>query len=661
MHPSRTRKRSSARFVAFVFIMLTSVILLAQTNNNKDKKPASNPPAKPAPAKPAPPPPRPAGGSSSGVSRAPSTGTGARTGPTTGNTGVSRGPTTANSGTNRGPTTANSGINRGPTTANPGTSRGPTANGATANTSIKPGTNGGKPGATNSGNGPANGTKGPTASTSINPGTNGGKPGTNGGKPGANNAANGTNGSSTSRNINGGGSGRPLAKGMTRTELKGGSSFERRSNGRLSDVHDARRGMDVHRGINGNRSVAVERRDHSRLVAERGRPGYIHRGYSYHGRDYARRTYYYHGRVYDRYYRGYGYRGVYLNVYAPVRYYPVGFYGWVYNPWYTPVVYPWGWVGSPWYGYYGGYFTPYPVYPTASLWLTDYLISRDLEAAYQARQEAQIQGEQLTGAAPLTPEVKQMIADEVKNQIALENAEAQQNARNQEPDPGSSGIARMLSDGRAHVFVAGAALDVVDTSGNECAISDGDALQMTTPPPPDATSANLVVLSSKGGRECAKSATVQVSLNDLQDMQNHMRETIDQGMQELQTKQGSGGLPAAPPSARTAPVDVGFTKEAPPPDPNGAAEVNQQLAEADQAEKEVVSQAGQETEEPSSRPAAPSGPAGGTVTVALGQSIAEVRANFGAPLTVIDLGPKKIYKYKDMQVTFKDGKVSDVK
>ena len=35
-------------------------------------------------------------------------------------------------------------------------------------------------------------------------------------------------------------------------------------------------------------------------------------------------------------------------------------------------------------------------------------------------------------------------------------------------------------------------------------------------------------------------------------------------------------------------------------------------------------------------------------------------ASLGAPITVIDLGPKKVYKYKDMKITFKDGKVSDV-
>jgi hypothetical protein len=32
----------------------------------------------------------------------------------------------------------------------------------------------------------------------------------------------------------------------------------------------------------------------------------------------------------------------------------------------------------------------------------------------------------------------------------------------------------------------------------------------------------------------------------------------------------------------------------------------------------------------------------------------------GAPSRIVDLGPKKIYVYKDLKVTFKGGKVSDV-
>jgi hypothetical protein len=164
-----------------------------------------------------------------------------------------------------------------------------------------------------------------------------------------------------------------------------------------------------------------------------------------------------------------------------------------------------------------------------------------------------------------------------------------------------------------------------------------------------------VVLSSKGGLECRKSAVVTVALADLQDMQNHMRETIDQGLQELQEKQGKGGLPAAPPSAMAAPVNTAFAQSAPPPDQNAVAEINQELKDADLAEKDVISQAQLEpgTQLRRLRPRPPK-------TIALGQSINEVTAILGPPVTVVDLGSKQIYKYKDLKVSFKDGKVFDV-
>jgi hypothetical protein len=72
-----------------------------------------------------------------------------------------------------------------------------------------------------------------------------------------------------------------------------------------------------------------------------------------------------------------------------------------------------------------------------------------------------------------------------------------------------------------------------------------------------------------------------------------MRETIDRGMAEMQAKQGKGGLPAAPPSAITAPSAAAFAQLAPPPDPNAATEINQQLQAADQSEQDVTTQASQ--------------------------------------------------------------------
>ena len=453
----------------------------------------------------------------------------------------------------------------------------------------------------------------------------------------------------------------PAPRGATEHATKSGSAVRTRPGGRVSDVHDARRGMDVHHGLDGGRRVSVARHDGSHLYAEHGRRGYVERGYHYHGHEYNHRAYYYHGHEYNRYYRGYGYRGVYLNVYAPGYYYGPGFYGWAYNPWAAPIAYGWGWGGAPWLGFYGGFFTPYSVYPSASFWLTDYLISENLQAAYAARQEAAIAaGEAAAASGPpaLTPEVKQQIADEVKAQLALENQEATQTAQNQEVDPASSGIARMLGDGHPHVFVVGGGLDLTDATGAECAVSEGDALALKTPPPADATAADLVVLASKGGKECQSGGTVSVNLTDLQEMQNHLRETIDTGLKELQAKQGKGGLPAAPPSAQAPPKESPFAEVAPPPDPKDAADIQQQSQQADAAEAEVVSEASADGTAIAATPAtaAPAAP----VTVALGQSMDEVKAILGKPMKTADLGPKTIYYYDGMKVVFKGGKVSDV-
>ncbi len=450
----------------------------------------------------------------------------------------------------------------------------------------------------------------------------------------------------------------PPSRGSSERVTSNGSVVRMRSNGRPSDVHDARRGMDVHQGLNGGRRIVAEHADHSRAVFQRGRPGYVQRPYSFHGHDFARRTYFYHGQMYSHFYHGYGFRGLYLNVYAPGFYFAPGFYGWAYNPWRAPIVFGWGWGASPWYGYYGYYFAPYPAYPSASYWLTDYMISSDLQSAYAAHAEAgEMDGAPPAMAGPpeLTPDVKQQIADEVRNQLALENQEAQQNAQQQDIDPGSSGLGRMLDDaarGKQHVFVVGTALDVVDANQAECALSDGDVLALETAPPADATTAELVVLSSKGGVECAKQDTVAISLDDLQEMQNHMRETIDQGLQELQKKQGKSGLPAAPVAPQMQPAL--YVSIAPPQDPSVATELQQESQLGDQAEQDVTGAVAPTGEmPPHTAPIA-------SASVTLGQTISQVEGMLGQPNSKALLGPKVIYNYNGMKIIFKDGKVADV-
>jgi hypothetical protein len=277
------------------------------------------------------------------------------------------------------------------------------------------------------------------------------------------------------------------------------------------------------------------------------------------------------------------------------------------------------------------------------------MISTSLQAAYQAQVEAQ-QTAALSNPAPLSPDVKQEIADEVQRQVALENAESQ-TGQSGEPDAASSSIQRMLTDGVQHVFVAGVDLDVVDAGGNECAISQGDALQLTAQNDPNATAINLAVLASKGGKECPKGDTVAVQLQDLQDMQNHMRETVDQGLQELQKKQGTGGLPAAPAAARAAPVESAMASSAPPPpsEQEVAGELSAESKDADAAEKEAAGDTGGAASASAEPP-----------TVGLGQTPDQVTAALGQPKTIMNLGPKKIYVYQDMKVTFNGGKVTNI-
>lgn len=191
----------------------------------------------------------------------------------------------------------------------------------------------------------------------------------------------------------------------------------------------------------------------------------------------------------------------------------------------------------------------------------------------------------------LSPDVQQQVANEIKNQVALENAEAAQNAQGQTPDPASSGVARMLGDGQLHVFVVDNPIDVVDASGAECALGSGDVLKTIAPPAPTDTTASLTVLASSSN-ECVLSDSVAVNFADLQEMQNHMRQMIDQGLDTIQQNQGQPGVPAAPPAAAAATAaPATFAPLAPPPDPNATAEVSQQNQQANQSVAQVAAQA----------------------------------------------------------------------
>jgi hypothetical protein len=468
--------------------------------------------------------------------------------------------------------------------------------------------------------------------------------------------------------------GHPAPAGSHETHAANGDAVRTRADGSRSDIHDSAHGMDIHHSLTGNRQVSVERADHSRIVADNHGRGYVQHPYMFHGHEFGHRTYFEHGRAYDRFYGRYGWHGAYFDVYAPAAFYPYGFYGYAYAPWAAPVYYGWGWNAAPWYGYYGAFYAPYPVYPAPAFWLADFVIAASLQAAYVASTEGAADlnpvppsplleasvwltdfliSPAMADAKPgMTPEVKDMVSNEIKALVQREGNEAQANAAHQDADPAQSSVVQLLSDNQTHVFVAGADRDLVAApSGQECAFTQGDVLKVTSPPPASGDTESATVIASKGkAKECAQGVTVTVPVSDLQEMYNHMREQVDDGLGELQSKQGKSGLPAAPAGSTGAPVKAGFAAGAPPPDSDAAQQIKAQASQADQVENEAVA----------STSAAPAASGGGSTTISVGDSIDVVTGKMGNPTKIIDLGAKKIYTYPDMKVIFLNGKVSDV-
>src|SRR6266478_4796547 len=389
--------------------------------------------------------------------------------------------------------------------------------------------------------------------------------------------------------------------------------------GRISTIKTAT-GTMINRAPSGVRHIVTEHRDannrvESRVVTAGPNRGFVERHFERGGSEYVRRTSVYEGRTNVTVYRTYYYNNVAYYHYVPAYYYAPRYYGWAYNPWPAPVYYTWGWYGDPWYRPYGYYFSPYPVYPSAAFWLTDYLIAENLQAAYRAQADANAnaaaanadaaaananaaaanadaaaaqRGSQ-AGAATLTPEVKQMIAEEVKAQLAAEQAAAAQNATasgtpasSPAQPAGNTGQVPPALDPNLRVFIVTASLDVA-ANGQPCSLSPGDVLRRMDNAPDSDNTVGVIVLSSKKS-DCGMDSSPRIQVADLQDMHNHFREQLDNGLKTLADNKGKKGIPAGPaaggrknPDGTSAPDDPAVV----------TAKLKQQQQEADQTEKEV--------------------------------------------------------------------------
>jgi hypothetical protein len=176
----------------------------------------------------------------------------------------------------------------------------------------------------------------------------------------------------------------------------------------------------------------------------------------------------------------------------------------------------------------------------------------------------------------MSPEIKQMVADDIKSQIEeLKNASGQPAAAG-----GSSGdeIPAALNP-RHNVFVISAPLDVA-VNGDSCTLSAGDIVQRVENESGSDNAVAVKVLSSKGD-DCGVGSMPRVLVTDLQDMHNDFREKLDNGLDTL--AKGGNGLPKAPDVTKAANPDGQVQ-----PDLNADDDLKAQETDAEGAEKEVT-------------------------------------------------------------------------
>jgi hypothetical protein len=348
--------------------------------------------------------------------------------------------------------------------------------------------------------------------------------------------------------------------------------------------------MVVDRGMHGERHVEVVRRDGVRIVSS-GRQGFVERPIR---AGFVSRTYVYGGRTQVQVYRSYTFGRVHYYNYVPNVYYRPAFYGWAYRPWRTPVVYGWGWGRPAWY--YDGYFAPERAYPSAAFWLTDYLLAENLQLAYQNQMAA---GEQTQAdfqnslaqdsPAPLTPEVKRMIAEEVQWQLEADQAAAQAGsaafAGAAVPDAPPPAL-----DAKLKVFVVFTGLNLTAGSdGQGCAVTPGDIIERRGRNVSPDGQVPVRVLDTKIG-DCPVGFATVLDVSLLQDMYNQFREQISAGLGKLASAQGRGGVPAGPAAD---PQQVADGQAAPSPDAQDLVAKQDQAANQTEAEVSQASGGGQ--------------------------------------------------------------------
>ena len=271
--------------------------------------------------------------------------------------------------------------------------------------------------------------------------------------------------------------------------------------------------------------------------------------------------------------------------FVPAVRYPAVYYAWALTAWPRPVAYAWGWQVQPWYPMYGSLFTPYPVYTSPDLWMTDYIIAQSMQAAYQAQAAAPTAeppplGATATpvpdpgvaapaaelsdapaarpsdaspapqssdtpsaaGAMPpaITPQVKAQLNAQIKVQLHEQQAAAAMPATltTQSTPPALR---------PNHVFfqvVQPLTVPLATTNGH-CSLSANDYIKRTGGVSNDDWMIPVVVELSRPS-DCPEGLQTRVGLNDLNAMENEQEAQVMEAMRAASKRMGPNGPPSGP-------------------------------------------------------------------------------------------------------------------
>ena len=142
-------------------------------------------------------------------------------------------------------------------------------------------------------------------------------------------------------------------------------------------------------------------------------------------------------------------------------------------------------------------------------------------------------------------------------------------------------------DPQHRTFIVATVLTEQAPDGSDCSLSPGDVVTRIDDNPDDNHNVKVLVSSAQKG-DCSSGSQVAMAVDDLQEMHNHFREQLDQGLKTLAEKQGKDGIPAGPKAGGKANPD-GQAQ----PDLDVEAQLNDQQKDADAAEADVQQQNGQ--------------------------------------------------------------------